>query len=368
MILLHLLLTLSGVGCTVEQSFETKTVAVGENVALICRCGPSDTVFWIRPVSGKLPEVYKTFSSASFDPRIRSTEEPGTFVLRITNATQRDTGVYYCVKIEKQNLTFLKGVDLKVQVSEPETTAVPPSDPVRPGDSVTLQCSVLSDSETKTCPGGHSVCCLKDGSDVDPSFDYIQENPEGLSTEKCTYGFFRNVSSSDAATCCCAVATCVETVCGTRSKPDSEGKVHHISVSGKKHFVLFEFKFLLLKLFSRVYIVSAADWQKDTVLYLLCAALILSLIITVFLLYSVKKLKKQSCGCCTAAVALQTNPAAASVDHQSQQTSDDSLVYSAPTFSRRKSSRADRREAKAAEEEEEEEECIYTNVKAVELD
>ncbi|KAM8732385.1 uncharacterized protein AB9X84_024427 isoform 3-T3 [Acanthopagrus schlegelii] len=333
MILLHLLLTLSGVGCTVEQSFETKTVAVGENVALICRCGPSDTVFWIRPVSGKLPEVYKTFSSASFDPRIRSTEEPGTFVLRITNATQRDTGVYYCVKIEKQNLTFLKGVDLKVQVSEPETTAVPPSDPVRPGDSVTLQCSVLSDSETKTCPGGHSVCCLKDGSDVDPSFDYIQENPEGLSTEKCTYGFFRNVSSSDAATCCCAVATCVETVCGTRSKPDSE-----------------------------------ADWQKDTVLYLLCAALILSLIITVFLLYSVKKLKKQSCGCCTAAVALQTNPAAASVDHQSQQTSDDSLVYSAPTFSRRKSSRADRREAKAAEEEEEEEECIYTNVKAVELD
>ena len=98
----------------------------------------------------------------------------------------------------------------------------------------------------------------------------------------------------------------------------------------------------------------------------------------------------------TAAVALQTNLAAASVDHQSQQvryeekrcsqevisllvishlvtclymfsqTSDDSLVYSAPTFSGRKSSRADRREAKAAEEEEEE--CIYTNVKAVELD
>lgn len=98
-----------------EQSFETKTAAVGENVALTCRCGPLDTVFWIRPVSGKLPEVYKTFSSASFDPRIRSTEESGAFVLRITKATQRDTGVYYCVKTEKQNLTLLKGVDLKVQ-------------------------------------------------------------------------------------------------------------------------------------------------------------------------------------------------------------------------------------------------------------
>ena len=117
--------------------------------------------------------------------------------------------------------------------SEPDTTAVPPSDPVRPGDSVTLQCSVLSDSETKTCPGGHSVCCLKDGSDVDSSFNYIQENPEGLSTEKCTYGFFRNVSSSDAATCCCAVATCVETVCGTRSKPDTEGNRRTFSHTGE---------------------------------------------------------------------------------------------------------------------------------------
>lgn len=94
----------------------------------------------------------------------------------------------------------------------------------------------------------------------------------------------------------------------------------------------------------------------------------------------------------TAAVALLTNPAADGVDHQSQQvryeekrcsqevismfviaslvtflcmfsqTSDDALVYSAPTF--RKSGRADRKEANA----EEKEECIYTNVKALELD
>ncbi|XP_030252152.1 uncharacterized protein LOC115568731 [Sparus aurata] len=327
MILLHLLLTLSGVGCTVERSFETKTVAVGENVALICSCGPLDTVFWIRPVSGKHPEFYKTFSSTSFDPRIRTTEEPGTFVLRITNATRRDTGVYYCLKVENKNFTFLKGIDLKVQGSEPETTSVPPSDPVRPGDSVTLQCSVLSDSDNKTCPGGHRVCCFRDGSDVDPSFNHIQENPEGVSTQKCMYGFVRNVSSSDAATCCCAVATCEETVCANRSEPDSE----------------------------------EVDRQKDTALYLLCAALTLTLIIIAFLLYSIKKLMKQSCGCCTAAVALLTNPAADGVDHQSQQTSDDALVYSAPRF--RKSGRADRKEANA-----EEVECIYTNVKALELD
>uniref|UniRef100_A0A671XXM9 Ig-like domain-containing protein n=1 Tax=Sparus aurata TaxID=8175 RepID=A0A671XXM9_SPAAU len=157
-------------------SLEQGTVKVGNNVTLTCARQESllstFNLFWIRPVSGKHPEFYKTFSSTSFDPRIRTTEEPGTFVLRITNATRRDTGVYYCLKVENKNFTFLKGIDLKVQgkyiTEKPETTSVPPSDPVRPGDSVTLQCSVLSDSDNKTCPGGHRVCCFRDGSDVDP--------------------------------------------------------------------------------------------------------------------------------------------------------------------------------------------------------
>ncbi|GLD70445.1 uncharacterized protein AKAME5_002176300 [Lates japonicus] len=51
---------------------------------------------------------------------------------------------------------------------EPDITAivqVPPSDPVHPGDSVTLQCSVLSDSEKKTCPGDHSVYWFRTGSE-----------------------------------------------------------------------------------------------------------------------------------------------------------------------------------------------------------
>ena len=85
---------------------------------------------------------------------------------------------------------------------------------------MTLQCSVLSDSDDETCPGRHRVCCLKDGSDVDPSFNQIQDE---LSTKKCIYGFFSNVSSSDAANCCCPVATCRETVCVNRSEPDSKG-------------------------------------------------------------------------------------------------------------------------------------------------
>ena len=81
---------------------------------------------------------------------------------------------------------------------------------------MTLQCSVLSDSDDETCPGGHRVCCLRDGSDVDPSFNQIRENPEGLSTKKCIYSFISNVSSSNAATCCCAAF-------GNGTEPDTEG-------------------------------------------------------------------------------------------------------------------------------------------------
>lgn len=92
------------------------------------------------------------------------------------------------------------------------------------------------------------------------------------------------------------------------------------------------------------------DWQRDnTLLSLLSAALAISLIVIAFLIYSIKKLKTNSCGCCkgkkshsynnpsnsiwqnwihvnavfsfynTAAVALQRTAATVSVDHQIQQ-------------------------------------------------
>ncbi|KAA8588681.1 hypothetical protein FQN60_010026 [Etheostoma spectabile] len=105
------------------------------------------------------------------------------------------------------------------------------------------------------------------------------------------------------------------------------------------------------------------DSQKDhTVLCLLGAALATSLIVIAFLIYSIKKLKKQSCGCCNTAVALQTNGATASGHQQSQQTDED-LVYSAAIFTIRKASKGGTRDAKT-----EEKESIYSEVRAQGLD
>ncbi|XP_037636169.1 signal-regulatory protein beta-2-like isoform X2 [Sebastes umbrosus] len=338
MILFYFLLMLRVVRCSEVQIVQKETVGVGDNVMLTCTRRFSGSLFWIRIVSGDFPKILgKTYGFES-DPRITATEEPGTFVLHIKYARLSDTAVYYCVKTYQQHITFLKGTDLRVEEPDPDITAAPPSDPVRPGASVTPQCSVLSDSENKTCPGEHSVCCFRAGShQYRPSCNYTQgngvgeheKNSEGLSTKKCVYSFFKNVSSSDAGTYYCAVATCEEIFNGNSSKLEAE----------------------------------VWDSQKhNTILVLLCAALAISLIVIAFLIYSIKKLKKKSCNVYNAAV-VQINAATASGLQQSQQTDEDSLVYSAPTFTGRKTSKGGIKGAKA-----EEEESIYTDVRTLGLD
>ncbi|XP_034739800.1 uncharacterized protein LOC117951921 isoform X2 [Etheostoma cragini] len=340
MIVVYLLLMLRVGRCKDDKNFDTKSFDLGSDVRLTCPRKSTGSLFWIKLVSGEYPKVLgKTFSLES-DPRITATEEPRTFVLHIAKARLSDTAVYYCVKTHQQNFSFLKGADLRVEGPEPDPTAVPPSDPVRPGDSVTLQCSALSDSENKTCPEEQSVFCFRAGShQCGPGFNYTQgnsveeheKNPEGLLIKKYIYSFFKNVSSYDGGTYYCAVATCGKIFSGNGSKLDIE--------------------------------VNMQDSQKDhTVLCLLGAALATSLIVIAFLICSIKKLKKKSCGCCNTAIALQTNGATASGHQQSQQTDED-LVYSAAIFTIRKASKGGTRDAKT-----EEEESIYSDVKTQGLD
>ncbi|XP_022616125.1 uncharacterized protein LOC111232759 isoform X2 [Seriola dumerili] len=341
LIILYLLLMLKVGRCTDKQIFETKTVCVGDNVTLTCARKGSGSLFWIRIVSGNFPQVLgKTYSLESVDPRFRVTEELGTFVLSIKKAKLSDATVYFCMKIHQQNFIFLNGTDLRVEGAEPDVTAVPTPDPVHTEASVSLQFSTLSDSETKLCPEEKCVCCFGAGAESHPSFNYTQgnsvcgydKNPEGLSTKKCICTFLKNVTSSDAGTYHCAVSTCEQIISGNGSKLDTNESGLHA--------------------------------QKDnTVLFLLCAALAISLIVIAFLIYLIKQLKKSSYGYYVD-VALQAN-ATASANQESQQTDEDSLVYSAPTFTSRqaRASKAGTRDTKTAEEE-----SIYTDVRALGLD
>uniref|UniRef100_A0A3B4YMT1 Ig-like domain-containing protein n=1 Tax=Seriola lalandi dorsalis TaxID=1841481 RepID=A0A3B4YMT1_SERLL len=232
-------------GCTDEQIVGSKTVCVGDNVTLTCARKGSGSLFWIRTVSGKVPQVLgKTYSLESVDPRIEATEERETFVLSIKKAKLSDTAVYYCMKIHQQKLIFLNGTDLRVKGkhnvffflnftgSQPDVTAVPTSDPVHPGDSETLRCSVLFDSEKKTCPGDHSVYCFRAESHEfhltllyahGQDGDICEKTLEAQLTQKCVYNFSKSISFSDAGTHYCAVVMCGEILFGNGTKLDVEG-------------------------------------------------------------------------------------------------------------------------------------------------
>ncbi|KAI9526206.1 hypothetical protein NQZ68_042215 [Dissostichus eleginoides] len=142
-----------------KTNFETKTVGVGVSVELTCPRKSSGSLFWIRIDSGDFPGVLRKTCSLKSNDRITATEERELFVLHIKEAKLSDAAVYYCIQISHQNLIFLTQTDLRVE--EPEITAVSPKDPVRPGDSVTLQCSILSDSENKKQPEEQNLCCFK---------------------------------------------------------------------------------------------------------------------------------------------------------------------------------------------------------------
>ncbi|XP_038556305.1 uncharacterized protein LOC119889437 [Micropterus salmoides] len=106
------------------------------------------------------------------------------------------------------------------------------SDPDCPGDSMTLQCSVLSESENMTCPGDHSVYWFRAGSDKShPDIIYTDGNghdecdKRSDSQKSCVYHFSKNISSSDAGTYYCAVAACGEILFGDGTKVDSQAAV-----------------------------------------------------------------------------------------------------------------------------------------------
>ncbi|XP_062249541.1 signal-regulatory protein beta-2-like [Platichthys flesus] len=345
LILFQLLLLLGATRSAFDQIFETKTADVGDEVKLTCRRQESIFVaklFWIRLVSGNLPEFLggtytHNYPGVNETPHFTVKQEPGSFVLYINKAEPSDDGVYYCMEQNYLHMKLLIGTFLKIKGPEPDITAViqvPPSDPVGSGDSVTLQCSVLSDSDNHTCPTYDKLYWFR-ANESHPSLVYVhgssgdecKRSLEAHSPHRCAFNSCKSFSSSDFGTYYCAVVTCGEILFGRGIKLENE-------------------------------VVNMWNVQKtNTVLCLLSAALAISLIVVVLF-------KKKTCDCCKAGVSLQTEAAAVGGNPPSQQIHKDSLVYSAPTFSRRKAGKTSGRgNVKPADEA-----TVYSDVRAYGID
>ncbi|MEQ2284884.1 hypothetical protein AMECASPLE_026149, partial [Ameca splendens] len=216
---------------------------------------------------------------------------------------------------------------------EPSITAIiqhPQTDIVHPGSPVSLQCSVLFNSQDKTCPMDHRVYWFQTGLNRSyPSFIYAHGNhgnecensPEDHSGRKCVYNFSKNVSASDAGTYYCAVASCGVVLFGNGTKLDIEEP-------------------------------NMWDMEKtNTALILLCALLMANVVVTFILVHIIRK---KTCQCSNDAVRGHD-------DQQIQQRDEVSLVYTAPTFTNRKNLKSKRGH-------EEKPEAVYSVVSGLGID
>ncbi|XP_039975750.1 uncharacterized protein LOC120785257 [Xiphias gladius] len=166
--------------------------------------------------------------------------------LTILRTIQEDEGMYHCAIRDwidiKWSVTYLLVKGNTQRASNYTVVQWPTvSDPVRPGDSVTLQCSVLSDSENKTCSGNKSLYWFRAGSDGShPDIIYSDGNirdecerrPDARYPPKsCVYRFSKNVNSSDAGTYYCAVATCGKILFGDGTKLQIVPTTHTVFIA-----------------------------------------------------------------------------------------------------------------------------------------
>ncbi|XP_053179635.1 uncharacterized protein LOC128362808 [Scomber japonicus] len=232
------------------------TVQLGEPANFTCALSDefsSKYFYWYKQHAGDtLKLIVKVFKSATpeYAPEFSSSKfdvhrDKNFSNLTILRTTQEDEGMYHC-GVTDWFYTDWRGTYLLVKGNSERTsnyTVVQRStvsDPVHPGDSVTLQCSVLSDSGNKTCSGGHSVYWFRTGSNGShPDFIYTdgsspdecrKKSDMNLSPKSCDYHFSKNISSSDAGTYYCAVATCGKILFGNGTKLELVQTTHSVFI------------------------------------------------------------------------------------------------------------------------------------------
>ncbi|XP_053361124.1 uncharacterized protein LOC128531341 [Clarias gariepinus] len=214
----------------VHQPNPVMTAKVGDNVTLRCFLmgeQNTDPTVWYKQVGGQEPSlvavvqkvqdpIYKDEFNSS---RFRFEKGSNSCHLKIINVKASDEAMYYCGLITFYTV-FAKGTFLSVKGDGDVKVSVSQSgvlDSVPAGASVTLQCSVLSESRAAELqvlwfraapPQSH------------PQIIYTHHNSShqcesGSSKHTCVYNFSKNIfSHNDTGTYYCAVAVCGKIIFG----------------------------------------------------------------------------------------------------------------------------------------------------------
>ncbi|KAM9470602.1 uncharacterized protein Hap1MRO34_012535 [Clarias gariepinus] len=191
---------------------------------------------WFKQIFGEMPHkvgesaTYKDIKmSAEFETLGYKMETNDKAIsLTIPHVKRDDGGLYYCEILSWENLTLSNGTFLAVTGERELNISVFQSsglDSVPAGASVTLQCSVLSESRAAELqvlwfraapPQSH------------PQIIYTHHNSShqcesGSSTHTCVYNFSKNILSlSDTGTYYCAVAACGKIIFGNGTQVQLE--------------------------------------------------------------------------------------------------------------------------------------------------
>ncbi|XP_060741306.1 uncharacterized protein LOC132855992 isoform X2 [Tachysurus vachellii] len=215
------------------------SVKSGQRVALKCPFGDipkAESVVWYRQIFGKMPQIVgekSAYKNINISPVFKTSgfkieETDNGISLTIQHIKKEDGGLYYCGRFSWENFTLSSGTFLDVKDDRDVKVSVWQRgvlDSVPAGDSVTLQCSVLSESRAAELqvlwfraapPQSH------------PQIIYTHHNSShqcksGSSTHTCVYNFSKNILSlNDTGTYYCAVLLCGKIIFGNGTSVQME--------------------------------------------------------------------------------------------------------------------------------------------------